>query len=566
MDDPEREITPIAGFLLCLLGLVLAGGIWALQTPENAPWGSLFVAGQAVAFGAYAAALILVRCRPKAASIWLILILVIAVGLRVEAFLRSPDLSTDLYRYIWDGRVINAGINPYLYAPSDPQLESLRDPLWRYINFKHISTIYPPTAQILFAVLARMNVDPVNTFRLIFLLFDLATVVVLWRLLLQFQLPRVWLLAYAWHPLVIMEFAAGGHVDAVGICLLAIAFLLMPSSDNRALSRSAIALGLSIMTKGYGLLALPFLVRRYGWRYLTWVVGACLAVVMPFLGGGLSIFGGLSVYLRKWQENASVLLILNEMLKMVTKHHLLAAKAISLILVILLTVWLLIRFRSEGLQIIRDTFIVFAAALLLGGPVLPWYLTWTGEYEAMQRIAKRLRIVLPLTLIIIFVLLFMNFGSVAEAGIVLLSVPFAAVGSFWLLHFLDYNLSTAVWVGVIALAGVAAETGVVMIVYLDEAYDRVKNAGQMRGIADLEDAVIEGAVQRVRPKVMTVMAIMMGLLPIMWSVGTGADVMKRIAAPMIGGMISSTILTLAVIPAIYMMWKGREVSRHSPEE
>ncbi len=194
-----------------------------------------------------------------------------------------------------------------------------------------------------------------------------------------------------------------------------------------------------------------------------------------------------------------------------------------------------------------------------------YYPIWTGEYEAMQRIAKRLRLVLPLTLVIITVLLFMNFGSAVETGIVLLSVPFAAVGSFWLLHILNYNLSTAVWVGVIALAGVAAETGVVMIVYLDEAYANARTEGKMDTMGDLEEAVMEGAVQRVRPKMMTVLSTMLGLMPIMWSVGTGADVMKRIAAPMIGGMVSSTILTLAVIPAIYMMWRGRQLG-HARED
>jgi len=188
-----------------------------------------------------------------------------------------------------------------------------------------------------------------------------------------------------------------------------------------------------------------------------------------------------------------------------------------------------------------------------------YYLKWTGEYEAMQRIAKRLRLVLPLTLLIIVVLLYLNFRSTVETGIVLFSVPFAAVGSFWLLHLLGYNLSTAVWVGVIALAGVAAETGVVMIVYLDDAFQQARDSGRLRTMADLEAAVIEGAVQRVRPKIMTVLSTMMGLMPIMWTTGTGSDVMKRIAAPMIGGMVSSTVLTLVVIPAIYMMWKARSL-------
>jgi len=184
-------------------------------------------------------------------------------------------------------------------------------------------------------------------------------------------------------------------------------------------------------------------------------------------------------------------------------------------------------------------------------------LSWSGQYEYMQRAKERLIYVIPLTLLIIFVLLYLNFQSVAKTLIVLLSVPFALVGSIWLLYFLGYNLSVAVWVGIIALAGVAAETGVVMIVYLDEVYERRLRQGSMSTMEDLYQAITEGAVQRVRPKMMTVAAIIAGLLPIMWSHGAGADVMKRIAAPMIGGMITSTMLTLAVIPAIYALWRGR---------
>jgi copper/silver efflux system protein len=188
-------------------------------------------------------------------------------------------------------------------------------------------------------------------------------------------------------------------------------------------------------------------------------------------------------------------------------------------------------------------------------------LVWSGQYEYLQRAKERLLYVVPLTILIIFVLLYLNFQSVAKSLIVLLSVPFALVGGIWLLDFLDYNLSVAVWVGIIALAGVAAETGVVMIVYLDEVYERRLREGSMSNERDLNEAIIEGAVQRVRPKMMTVMAIIAGLLPIMWSHGTGADVMKRIAAPMIGGMVTSTILTLAVIPAIYALWRGWELKR-----
>lgn len=184
-----------------------------------------------------------------------------------------------------------------------------------------------------------------------------------------------------------------------------------------------------------------------------------------------------------------------------------------------------------------------------------YMLSWSGQYEYMQRAAERLRLVIPLTVSLIFLFLYLNFNSIAESLIVLLSVPFALIGAFWYLYVLDYNLSVAVWVGIIALAGVAAETGVVMIVYLDEAYQKRVLGGRMRTQADLYEAVLEGSVQRVRPKSMTVVAILGGLVPIMWSHGTGADVMRRIAAPMIGGMLTSAILTLLVIPTIYMLWR-----------
>ena len=191
-----------------------------------------------------------------------------------------------------------------------------------------------------------------------------------------------------------------------------------------------------------------------------------------------------------------------------------------------------------------------------------YHLAWSGQYEYMQRAKETLKYVVPLTLLIILVLLYSNFKSVAKTLIVMLSVPFALVGGVWLIYILGYNTSVAVWVGFIALAGVAAETGVVMIVYLDEVHDRRQKEGKMTTAKELYDAIIEGAVMRVRPKMMTVMAIIVGLLPIMWSAGAGADVMKRIAAPMVGGMVTSTILTLIVIPVIYEMWRGWQM-RHA---
>ena len=194
-----------------------------------------------------------------------------------------------------------------------------------------------------------------------------------------------------------------------------------------------------------------------------------------------------------------------------------------------------------------------------------YYATWSGQFESMERAVEKMKIVVPVTLLLIFLLLYLNFKRLTETLIVMLSVPFALVGGVWLMWILGYNLSVAVAVGFIALAGVAAETGVVMLIYLDHAWDQIKRRRQAEGripeVADLYEAVMDGAVERVRPKMMTVVAIMAGLLPIMWGTGTGAEVMSRIAAPMVGGMISSTVLTLAVIPAIYALVKQAEIKR-----
>ncbi len=194
-----------------------------------------------------------------------------------------------------------------------------------------------------------------------------------------------------------------------------------------------------------------------------------------------------------------------------------------------------------------------------------YYATWSGQFEYMERAKAKLAVVVPLTLAIIFVLLYLNFRRLTETVIVMLSVPFALVGGIWLMWWLGYNMSVAVAVGFIALAGVAAETGVVMLIYLDQAWQELRQRrhteGAVPSAADLYHAIMEGAVERVRPKMMTVVAIMAGLLPIMWSSGTGSEVMSRIAAPMVGGMISSTVLTLGVIPALYALVKEWRLKR-----
>ena len=184
-------------------------------------------------------------------------------------------------------------------------------------------------------------------------------------------------------------------------------------------------------------------------------------------------------------------------------------------------------------------------------------LQWSGQFENMLRVKERLKIVLPLTILIIFILLYINTKSIVKTLIVMLAVPFSLIGAIWFLYILGYNISIAVWVGMIALMGLDAETGVFMLLFLDLSFNERVSQGQMRTFGDLKEAVIHGAVKRIRPKIMTVMAMFMGLIPIMWSMGTGADMMKRIAAPMIGGIITSFLLELLVYPPLYAMWKWR---------
>jgi len=184
-------------------------------------------------------------------------------------------------------------------------------------------------------------------------------------------------------------------------------------------------------------------------------------------------------------------------------------------------------------------------------------LVWSGQYENIERVRKRLVVVVPATLALIALLLYANTKSAVQVGIVMLAVPFSLIGAVWLLYALGYHVSVAVWVGMIALMGLDAETGVFMLLFLDLAYEERRRRGRLRTTEDLHEAIVEGAVKRVRPKLMTVLAAFMGLLPLMWSTGTGADMMKRVAAPMVGGLATSFVLELLVYPVLYALWKGR---------
>jgi Cu(I)/Ag(I) efflux system membrane protein CusA/SilA len=198
-----------------------------------------------------------------------------------------------------------------------------------------------------------------------------------------------------------------------------------------------------------------------------------------------------------------------------------------------------------------------AVAASVGLPA-GYSIIWSGEFEYMERMQKRLMVVIPLTLFIILIIIFLNTRSLVKTGIVLCAVPFSAVGALWLVFLLEYNMSLAVWVGLIALAGLDAETGVVMLLYLERAFDAARKKGGL-SMQALKEAIDHGAVRRVRPKIMTASVIIAGLLPIMWGHGAGSDIMKHIAAPMVGGVVTSVLMELLVYPAIYLLWRKREI-------
>jgi Cu(I)/Ag(I) efflux system membrane protein CusA/SilA len=225
----------------------------------------------------------------------------------------------------------------------------------------------------------------------------------------------------------------------------------------------------------------------------------------------------------------------------------------------LLTGYVYVDFDTSKVDV--GTYVTRAKAAVAAAVTLPagYAATWSGQYENMLRVRERLKLILPLTLLLIFALLYANTRSAFKATVVMLAVPFSAVGAVWLLWALGYNVSIAVWVGMIALMGLDAETGVFMLLFLDLSYDEAKARGELRTRAGLVEAIVHGAVKRVRPKAMTVAAAFIGLLPIMWSTGTGADLMKRIAAPMVGGLVTSFLLELLVYPAIYLLWREREL-------
>ncbi|MBN1458829.1 MAG: hypothetical protein JXA57_04785 [Armatimonadetes bacterium] len=365
-----------AAGLLVVLGLLAAGAIWrtgaGVQRGPN--WTMPFLWGYAAAWVCYVAAGVTVSRErvPRWVVIWIV---VVAIGLRVVALARTPPLSTDVWRYLWDGRVANAGINPFQYAPDAEEVRHLRDANWRHINFKHISTIYPPAGQLLFAGLARVRTVDAKAFAWTFALFDIGNVLLLIALLRRTGNRPARAIWYAWCPLAVTEATAGSHVDPVALFFLLLAFLLT-DEEGRPGPASGVTLAASVMGKGYAILALPFFLKRGRWRFIPPFVVTCAALLAPYLGAGTQLFTGFRAYLSAWETNSSLFLLLDRNLARVTPDHFVITRAAT-VASVLIVIATLVRQQRGGLGwLIGASFTVLGAQLFVGAPTLPWYVLW----------------------------------------------------------------------------------------------------------------------------------------------------------------------------------------------
>jgi alpha-1,6-mannosyltransferase len=374
---PIARVGRPSAIALALLGLLALASTWATGLGvTDSLWAPAFLRGYALAWLCYAAAGIVVtraRARPRWLLVWIVLV---AVGLRLIALEHTHRISADAYRYLWDGRVANAGLNPFRYPPDAPELKSLRDESWRHINFKHIPTIYPPAAERLFAVLARVRDTDIEAFRWTFALFDLACVVLLIPLLRRTGRPPESVLWYAWCPLAVAESTAGAHVDSFGLFFLLLAFLLTARADGRPGLLSGIALAASVMSKGFALLAVPLFLRRGGWKAAAGFFVTSGLLLLPYLGAGRQLFAGLGAYMRAWETNASIFIVINEQLQRVVVDNFLVTRVITLGAVTAVVAVLTWRLRPGLEPLLAATFTAFGAQLFIGAPTLPWYVLW----------------------------------------------------------------------------------------------------------------------------------------------------------------------------------------------
>ncbi len=384
-----RYVVPLA---LTLLGLAICAALWTIGPSKPGKFAPAFLRGYVVAWVCYVAAAVIVS---RAARVGgpaiqrgvLLLIVGAALAMRLVAYVHAPRLSTDSYRYLWDGRVTNAGINPYRYPPNAREERFLRNDNWWPIAYKKIPTVYPPAAELLFAGLARLRSSDRMLFQWCFLLLDMGSVLLLAALLWRTGRPPEHVIWYAWSPLVVTEVAAGAHVDAVGVFFLILALLLIARRE-RAGAGSAVAYALSVLAKGPSAITLPLFARRGGWRFLAVCAVVTAALCAPFAGVGGQVFSGIHSYLEYWYTNSSLFRLLCWALEKTDPLHApqLANGAPNYIPVVrpvmtLLTVAFVVVLAWRGKPTIEwllaATFATLAVQLLLGAPVLPWYVIWT---------------------------------------------------------------------------------------------------------------------------------------------------------------------------------------------
>ncbi|MFB3882721.1 MAG: glycosyltransferase 87 family protein [Armatimonadota bacterium] len=358
-------------------GLAICAALWVGGSPAPGEvWARPFLRGYAIAWVCYVLACTAIgriRVLPRWA---MALVVVLAIAMRLIAIERIHPLSTDAYRYLWDGRVANAGTNPYTYPPSAAKLRALRDDNWRRISFRHVPTIYPPAAQLVFGRLAAVGAPEIEAFRWAFAAFDIGTILVLMALLRRTDSPPERVVWYAWCPLAITETAAGAHVDALALFLLALALVFASREGKTSAIPAGVALAGAVMTKGLAVLVLPLLAKRGGWRLMVAFVLTCAAIVAPYASAGSRLFDGLRAYMVLWKANASIFLVLDGLLGRATESHFPIARAVTgaaILLVVAILAW---RLRPGLRPLVRSVFMSFGALLSLGAPTLPWYALW----------------------------------------------------------------------------------------------------------------------------------------------------------------------------------------------
>lgn len=376
MKTAETARNP-ASWALLALGVAAATALWTTEPPvTHRTWAFVFLWGYFLAWICYLAASIITTRAPGLPRWILLWIVVVAISLRLICLVRTPALSSDLWRYLWDGRAANAGINPYLYPPDAPEVRHLRDGNWQPINHKPIPTIYPPLAQMLFRALALVRDRDAQAFRWAFALFDVGSVLLLMALVGRTGRPPERAIWYAWCPLPATEVTAGSHGDAFGLFLLLLALLLAARSSPRAGPASGLALAGAVMAKGYPLLALPFFVRRGGWRVLLPFAAACLALLAPYLGARRHLFTGLRIYLGTCETNSGVFVLINQLLADFTPRHFIVTRHLMAVAVLAIVVCLTWRQKPTAEWLLGATFAALGAQLLISAPTFPWYVIW----------------------------------------------------------------------------------------------------------------------------------------------------------------------------------------------